>query len=155
MLKNLRLKYRILLGYTVPLLLSVIVAVVVYSCVKTVEQQEAKMDNTAYAKAAVLDLQVDMVKTENSARGYMLGKSDNKLKAFQEAMKRGKEHFEPLRKLLQYEPQQLERVKGMEGLTERIFQWVTKEIDLADSGKVEEAVAMHLSGTGDKMVGGV
>jgi hypothetical protein len=48
MFQNLRLKYRILLGYAVPLLLSVVVAAVVYSCIGTVERQDSlvNLNNT-------------------------------------------------------------------------------------------------------------
>jgi methyl-accepting chemotaxis protein len=153
MFKNLRLKYRILLGYAVPLLLSVVVAAVVYICIGTVNRQEAQVDISALAKNEILEIELNIIQTENSSRGYMLGKSEPKLKIFQEAVKHVQEHFEALRKLEQGDPQQLERLKDLQAIASQIIQWESKEMDLVNAGKAEEAVAMHLSDRGGKMVG--
>ncbi|MCX5894092.1 MAG: CHASE3 domain-containing protein, partial [Deltaproteobacteria bacterium] len=153
MVKNLRLKYRILLGYAVPLFLSVVMAFVVYNCIGTVNLQEDKVDISAAAKSEVLQIELNILQTENSSRGYMLGKSEHKLKIFQEAVKLVQEHFESLRKLEQDTPQQLERLKELQALSSQIIQWESKEVDLVNAGKAKEAVGMHLSGRGGKLVG--
>jgi len=48
MFKNLRLKSRILLGYSVPLLLFVVVAIIVYANIRTVREQ-FKMEDKSHS----------------------------------------------------------------------------------------------------------
>lgn len=82
-----KLKYRILLGYAVPLLLSVAMAVVVYISIKTVEREEANVDRGYQINVESLLLESAMKQMQSSARGYTLVKDEKTLLNFQAAVK--------------------------------------------------------------------
>ncbi len=82
MFQNLRLKYRILLGYAVPLLLSVVVAVVVYSCVATMKQKEAGVDTANEICKKIMNMESHLSQMASATRGYLLVKDKMYLQSF-------------------------------------------------------------------------
>ena len=151
MFENLRLKYRILLGYSVPLLLSVVVAVVVYSCISTVEQQETLVDKGNLIRIETLEMEVNVIRMQSTARGYLLVKDEKAAGNFQEAIKAAQEHGAVVENLVT-EAKQLERLKEIQGAGNQIYQFFQKTLTLIDAGKQNEAMDLYRTGTGTKLI---
>lgn len=85
MFKTLRLKSRILLGYSVPVLLSVVVAIIIYANVRTVNEQ-FKIEMKSHSDVELgKEWEVSITKMQRAARGYLLIKNDQSRTTFEEA----------------------------------------------------------------------
>lgn len=87
MFKNLRLKIRILLGYSIPLLLSILVAIVIYANIRTARESWRLEDDAHAIVDNIKDYEFSIAKMQRAARGYILMKNDSSLKAFEEGEK--------------------------------------------------------------------
>lgn len=75
MFSQLKLRNRILLGYAVPLLLSIVVAVLVFINAKQVEQRIADTENTQVVLHKIRDTEAMTIEVQRVARSYFLTQS--------------------------------------------------------------------------------
>ncbi|MBI5560061.1 MAG: methyl-accepting chemotaxis protein [Deltaproteobacteria bacterium] len=145
MFKNLRLTYRILLGYSIPILLSAAVAAAVYSSVRTVERESSLAEASHSTVYNLNKLELNGSNMQRDARGYYLSKDESHLKAFGEAEEGFKESAGTLKQLMGDE-------KGSEILKRAVEtgNGVTGEaqllISLVKGGKEAEAIKRFKGG---------
>lgn len=85
MFRNMRLTYRMLLGYSVPVMLSVLSALVVFSYLREVSKLEALVDERAGLVTLYSQIELGVFKRAASARGLLLVKNDAFVKNMSEA----------------------------------------------------------------------
>ncbi len=145
MFKDLRLRYRILLGYSIPLLLSVIVAIVVYANIRSLEA----ISENAELKHAIMDdikdLHFSIAKMQRAVRGYILVKNDTSLKAYEEGEKEFAAHAKELGNEVT-DPQQQEKLNRIIAAQGKIHEFQIKFIALVNEGKQSAAVEIFKKG---------
>ena len=87
MFKNMKLRYRILLGYAVPLVLFLIVAILVFVDVRELAESSeiAQRASLAMEQGTHIELQVSAVLS--ATRGYLLTRDSKYLKIFDDGAK--------------------------------------------------------------------
>ncbi len=145
MFKDLRLRFRILLGYSIPLLLSVIVAVVVYANIRSLQSISEKAEAAHAIVDDVKDLLFSTAKMQRAVRGYILVKNDTSLKAVEEGDKdyaaRSKELGNEVK-----DPFQLEKLNRIMVASGKLNEANRKLIALVNEGKQSAAVEIFKNG---------
>ncbi len=147
MYKNLRL---ILLGYSVPLLLCVIVAVVVYLSVMDAEKEEAKLNHSFVTLDKINDLEAAIIKAQSDARAYLLTKDAKIADTWQKAVKVAQESAAFLEPYIK-DASQRERLKAIHGVFVQATQFQQKLLTLVNEGKTAEAMEAFRSGVSIKI----
>lgn len=147
MFKNLKLRNRILLGYSVPLLLSVAVVIAVYINVKAAQRQSELVEAAHAIVDDVKDLAFDVAKMQRASRGYLLLKNELSLKSYEEAEKEFKEGAEVLRKNVK-DPKQAENLQKIVETSDRIGEITKGYIYMVNQGRQNEAIKEFGTGTG-------
>lgn len=70
-MKNLRLKYRILLVYSIPLALSIVVAVLVFFSIRQVQYESKLVENRRDILNDTKDVAYNAAKMQRAVRGYL------------------------------------------------------------------------------------
>ena len=151
MFKDLRLKYSILLGYAVPIVLIIAVSIVVYVNVKKVEEQSRIVE----AKHQIVEkfslFAMSALEMQSASRGYILAKNDTLLKSYEE----GEKHFlvlsESLEKLVK-DPKQMEDFHKIVEIGKQYRERAREYNSLARQGKRAEAVELFQKGATFNMV---
>jgi len=141
---NLKLRDRIILGYSVPLFFSVVTAGLVYSNVVKVQEQNRRqvLGNEMVRNADMIALSV--ARMQRSARGYVLEPEAESMKGFQE----GETLFQQSVKYLQEKvevPEQKQRLARIMELGTQSMEFNKNLINLVKMGKVKEAIQKYSS----------
>uniref|UniRef100_C6DZA0 Methyl-accepting chemotaxis sensory transducer n=1 Tax=Geobacter sp. (strain M21) TaxID=443144 RepID=C6DZA0_GEOSM len=88
MFKNLRLKYSILLGYAIPLLLMLAVSIMVYANIRKVQEQSRVVAAKNQSVEAFDHFTQNLSEMQSTSRAYLLYKNEGSLKEFDEEVKR-------------------------------------------------------------------
>lgn len=150
MLKKLRLRYRIVLGYTIPLLLSVIVAGIVYNNVQTSEYQTAYAEDVHGNVDKAKDLTISILQMQRSLRGYVLLKDQDNLDTLSRSIK----EFNKLSQALLFsarEPQLRDILQKIADIGAQLITFNRNIVSLIDSGAQDAAVEMLKSGEGGRL----
>ena len=99
MFKNLRLRNRILLGYLVPVFLSIMVAILVYVNAARVAKQTDLLDTKHEILEELDHLELSHSQIESAASGYLLVKDESYLRVFEEGEKDFKRLVESLKNI--------------------------------------------------------
>ena len=145
MFKNLRLKYRILLGYSIPLLLSVVVAIVVYENIRFEKESWIRERTTHGIIISIKDWEYSIVKLQRAARGYLLMKNEVSLTTYEE----GEKEFQALSQTvgdLVKDPKQQERLHVFIGMGNRLNELTNKFMALEKEDKHDEALKLFHTG---------
>jgi methyl-accepting chemotaxis protein len=142
---NMNLRKRILLGYVVPLLLMLGVAIAVYMSIGTLRQISAALDRSSDIQDDVKTLQLSVVQTQGATRGYILFKNDGELKDFQSARTLLRETIRHLGEELK-DPAGLENLRRFSEISDRLGEVHRKLIGLVDAGKASEAAELFKTG---------
>lgn len=145
MFKDMRLKYRILTGYTIPLLLSVLVAAFVFMKVVEAEQAVENVKTADQTVSGIYEMHLAIAKMSKSARGYLLTKNETSLKNFEKEANAFKESSQLLDKLVT-DPRQVESLHIMQNLGNRFHEDDNKLIALVNEGKTNDALALFRAG---------
>jgi len=142
--KNLRMT---LLGYSVPLLLCVILAVVVYLSIMNAEKKEALLNQSFVTLDKMSDLEAAIIKAQSDTRAYLLTKDVKIAYTRQKAVRVVQESAAFLEPHIK-DPGQRERLKEIRGIFVDTVQFQQKLINLVDEGKKAEALDAFRSGVG-------
>ncbi|MEG4069858.1 CHASE3 domain-containing protein, partial [Microcoleus sp. Pol11C2] len=137
--KTTKLRERILWGYSIPILLSVGAATLVFFNAKEVEAK-AKLLNNSHA--VVIDLkeqQLGFAGMQKAARGYFLAQDSAFLTEYNEAVNSFDQFYQDLLKLVQ-NPQQRQRLDEMNLLQDQIDNGYKQAFSLVDQGKRDEGL---------------
>jgi methyl-accepting chemotaxis protein len=151
MFKDLRLKYSILLGYAVPLILTVAVSIAVYSKIKKVEEES----KVAEAKHQIVEkfnlFALSAMEMQSASRGYILWKNEASLKDYEEGEKRFSALSESLGKLIN-DSKQIEYFRRIVEIGNQYKERSRRYITLVNQGKNVEAVDLFKKGVSVNLV---
>ena len=151
MMNRLNLRKRILLGYLVPLLLMLAVALAVYWSIGTLRQISEALDRSHDVGEHVDKVHLGLVQMQRSTRGYILSRSDASRKNFQSGRSLFQEGLRSLTGEVK-DPVQIENLNRLSDLSDRMEADEQKYLDLVDAGKASQAVARFREGGSIKLV---
>ena len=150
MIKNIKLKNRILLGYALPVTLFLGATTTVFI---RVNQARVAFNSVRDASAVLENIQgaaYHFATIQNTARGYLLQKTDTSLNAYQRSVTAFKETSELVSDLI-VDPQQQERAMEIISLGEEVVAYNNNLIQLVDRGRADEAVSIWREGGGRQL----
>ena len=148
--KRLNLKYTILLGSTIPVLLTVLVALLVFANLKKLERLSDLNEEGHSIVEFASQLALNTAEIERSAWGYMLLKNDTSEKNYRTATQAFHLAVDELLKQVT-NPAQVTLLQNIHGMTEKIVETTDQEIALVNNGKVDQALSLFASGGTAKM----
>ncbi|UNU24977.1 methyl-accepting chemotaxis protein [Microcoleus vaginatus] len=137
--KTTKLKERILWGYSIPILLSVGAATLVFFNAKEVSEKAKLLNNSNAVVIDLKDLELGFSGMQKAARGYFLAQESGFLTEYNEAVKTFDQFHEDLVKRVQ-SPQQRQRLDEMNVLQDQIDKGYKQAFSLVDQGKRDEGV---------------
>lgn len=145
MFKNLKLRNRILLGYSVPILLSIMVAILVYVNTARVSRQTDLLETKQEILDKIDNLELSHSQIVRAARGYLLVKDESYLKTFEEGEKDFNRIVESLKNRVT-ETKQLELIGKLYEKGNESVSYHKRLIDLVKEGKQSLAVEQFKTG---------
>lgn len=145
MFKNMKLRYRILLGYVVPLVLFLAVAIMVFVDVKKMEESSDAVTRAFKAENQGNHAELEVNTSMRATRGYLLTRDSRHLKYFED----GIENFTA--KINAFEPLMLDTeqkaiIEKIAGLHNVIVDIERRSIALMNEGKTAAAISLMVSG---------
>ncbi len=137
--KATKLRERILWGYSIPILLSVAAATLVFFNAKEVERKGKILNNSHAIVISLKDLELGFSGMQKAARGYFLAQESAFLTEYNEAVNIFDQFYQDLLKRVQ-NPKQLERLDEMNVLQDQIDQRYRQAFSLVDGGKRDEGI---------------
>ena len=147
MMKNLKLKNRILLGYALPILLFLGAATIIFIRINQAKnvfysvQDASKMLENGQSTA------FHFAKIQNSARAYLLQKTDTSLNAYQKSVTSFKENSQLFNELV-VDNEQKELATQIIALGEEVIAYNNNLVQLVNQGKTDEAINIWRTGGG-------
>jgi methyl-accepting chemotaxis protein len=144
MFKNIKLRYRILLGYAVPLALFLAVAVLVYSDVRQLSDSAEFDHKTFNVVNLTKDAELGISAAISANRGYLLVKDESLLKVAEDGKKDFAEAIEALKPLMTDADQKasINKVIELHNIITGIEQ---KSVSLMHAGKLSAATEVAAS----------
>jgi len=150
MFKDLRLKARILLGYSVPVLLFVLVAIIVYANIRIAKEQLNLEYKSHKIVQDIKDWELSIEKMQRSARGYLISKNDVSRKNFEWE----KEDYEKLSQAIsnsEDDPEHVAELKNIIEIGTRLGNLNKELIALVDKGRQDKALQLFRTEGGFKI----
>jgi methyl-accepting chemotaxis protein len=140
-----KLKYRILLGYSLPIIISLGVSIIVYFKAQELLTQKELVDQAYLINENIKELAFDVQAMQRTSRGYLLEKNLTSLLAYQSAANDFDELAASLKNLVTDREQQ-DNLKNIVALSNQIKQSNNQLIALVDQNKVEQAIEQWRTG---------
>jgi len=137
--KATKLRDRILWGYSLPILLSVGAATLVFFNAKEVEEKAKSLNNSNAIVIGLKDLELGFSGMQKAARGYFLAQESAFLTGYNEAVNSFDYFYQDLLKRVQ-NPKQLQRLDEMNVLQDQIDQGYRQAFSLVNGGKRDEGI---------------
>ncbi|MBL1174851.1 HAMP domain-containing methyl-accepting chemotaxis protein [Pantanalinema sp. GBBB05] len=137
--KGWKLRYWIILGYCVPIVLTALSSLFVFSCVQTVREKSVELQHSSEINQKVHDLETDVQARSRATRGYLLQKATASLEVYREAKKHLAETLNALHDLIQDPPQQ-KNLQQLTPLLQDLEELDQELFTLVDQGKTTQAV---------------
>ncbi|NJK49654.1 chemotaxis protein [Candidatus Gracilibacteria bacterium] len=150
MFNTLKLKGRILVGYSVPVVLLLLFAGIVSVQVNSTKKASESLAVTNENIDDGLDTFYALANMQKYGRGYLLARSDISLNQYQEAKAEFSENFKELQQAVK-DPQQLENLEKIGVLGEKIDALNQQLMALVNQGKVAEAISKWKTGEGREL----
>lgn len=151
MLKNQKIRYRILAGYSVPVILFIIAAIVVYMNIKSYEYVHENAERVNNNFIATKDLSYHIASLDRAARGYILYKNEISRNFYEEEKNMLEEPIRSLATLLRDDKQKV-LLNKIQGLAKIIAESTERLVVLVDEGKTDEAVKSFREGKSIKLL---
>ncbi|MEG4128536.1 methyl-accepting chemotaxis protein [Microcoleus sp. Pol11C1] len=142
--KATKLRERILWGYSIPILLSVGAATLVFFNAKKVEEKAKLLNNSHAVVVDLKEQQLGFAGMQKAARGYFLAQDSAFLTEYNEAVNSFDQFYQDLLKLVQ-NPQQRQRLDEMNVLQDQIDNGYKQVFSLIDRGKRDEGLNLWKS----------
>lgn len=148
---NLKLKGRMLLGYTVPIVVYLALAGLVYSTTTKVSEAFREVERVQDVLLAGNNIDGGGQQMVRSVRGYLVMKNPEFIQEYQDGLTLARKSVEEANQLVTHKEQRdriskmLEAINGYEAHASQIIQ-------LIDRGKQAEAITLFRSGEGTKFV---
>ncbi|HEY9616810.1 MAG TPA: methyl-accepting chemotaxis protein [Microcoleaceae cyanobacterium] len=137
--KGWKLRYWIIVGYCVPIILTALSSLFVFSCVQTVREKSAELQHSSEVNQKVHDLETDVQARSRATRGYLLQKANASLEVYREAKKHLEETLSTLSELIQ-DPQQKQSLRQLLPLLQDLETIDRQLFTLVDQGKTTQAI---------------
>ena len=147
MFGNMKLRYRFLLGYSVPIVLFFIVASVVYMNADELSQQSELLEAAHANLERFNDVTIGASAMQRAARGYLLVKEEHHVKSFAQGEQLYMQSMAFLKGNIK-DPQKLERLDRINAKLQIVADESKALMALVDAGKAKQAVAGFKSGKG-------
>ena len=134
-----KLKERILWGYSIPIMLSVGAATLVFINAKEVEGKGKSLNNSNAIVISLKHLELGFSGMQKAARGYFLAQESAFLTEYNEGVNSFDYFYQDLLKRVQ-DPKQIQRLDEMNVLQDRIDQGYRQAFSLIDGGKRDEGL---------------
>jgi methyl-accepting chemotaxis protein len=152
MFKNQKIRFRILLGYSVPLFLFVLVALAVYSSLRSYEKVHESTVRSVSIVNLSNELSFNIAKMQRAARGYLLYKNETSRNSYNEAKKDIAKTIHNISPLIKDERQK--ELLGRISLKIDALRNITDNfILLVDNGEKDKAISFFGEGETVKMGG--
>ena len=145
MLKSLKLKYSLMLGYIIPLMLSVVVVLVVYANLKKIEYQSSLADSSHAVLEEISSLELSISRMQQSARGFLLMPEDTAFNNYMNADRTFQQNVEELGKMVR-DTSQAELLRNIVQTANQTRETTTQEIALVKEGNAAKAIEIYRSG---------
>lgn len=145
MFKNMKLRYRILLGYAVPLVLFLVVAILVFVDVRALAESSEIVQRAFSVANESQHVELDVGKSIRATQGYLLTKDSKYLKVFEEGTKDFTVKIDGLKPLVS-DTELNAHVDKLVELHGAIVDIERKSISLLKEGKTAAAIALMISG---------
>lgn len=142
---KLTLRKRILLGYVVPLLLMLGVALAVYANAQTLKRISNSVDQSHSILEQMRGAHRDLVAIQRSTRGYILLKNDASAEGYAAARSQLQKRFESLERDV-VDPAQRENLRRFSDFSKRMNALEQEYFDLVNAGKASKAVELFKAG---------
>jgi methyl-accepting chemotaxis protein len=145
MFEGLKLKYSILLGYVMPLLLLIAVGFIVYNNIKTAEQESQHAEQAEEIVTSAITVEYHLASMLSSARGMMLLKNEKDASNYQEHAVAYKKTLDELEGLV-HDSKQREVLGKIKEAAQHIKDLTGTYISQVQEGNSEAAIATFRSG---------
>lgn len=137
--KATKLRERILWGYSIPILLSVAAATLVFLNAKEVEGKGKILNNSNAIVIGLKDIELGFSGMQKGARGYFLEQESAFLTEYNEGVNSVEYFYQDLLKRVQ-NPKQLQRLDEMNVLQDQIDQGYRQAFSLVEQGKRDDGL---------------
>lgn len=103
--KGLKIRYWIAIGYTVPVILSILAPILVLANINKLHDAIEKTDNVSFVMQDLVDLEREVQITSRATRGYMLEVNTTSVESFNNAIKIVRENLKAIRERVEEESQ--------------------------------------------------
>jgi methyl-accepting chemotaxis protein len=149
MFNNQKIKFRILLGYSIPLMLFVVAALVVYGNLVTFQRLTVEADRSNEAFLENKNVVLGLAKIQRATRGLLLIKNDASYEAHAEGKRQLDEAVQKLRPLIRDEKQR-ERFDKINATAKRLVDFDDKMVAFVENGQTDKALDIFRAGEGVK-----
>jgi len=145
MFKNMKLRYRILIGYIIPLALFIVVAIMVFTTARDVSHNSELVQRTSGIIDRARLAEIAVISLVRSTRGYLLTQESKHFKHVEEDENEFTEKMADLKKIVIDREQQtaIDRIVEKQKI---IVAAERKAVSLVDEKKVAAAVALFMYG---------
>lgn len=144
---NLKLRGRILLGYGVPLLLTVAATTAVIINAKKVEDQGIASERGWLLVRDTDRLELTLYKRQSMVRAYLLTGKERFLQQYEDSVKEYNQHLKSLETAVQFStPDQAQRLQELKSLGEKIYQANLAVSRLVKAGNYNAAIKLFSQG---------
>ncbi|WP_254565815.1 methyl-accepting chemotaxis protein [Oscillatoria sp. HE19RPO] len=144
MLFNLKLKARILLGYSIPLIFSLTSAGLVFVISQQVQQEVSQLEEGASLVRESDRLALRLMSIQRSARGYVIDREEFIPEAIESDLKNLENSVEFLQSHVE-DAKQKEKLERILELSQRTIEFNTNLLDLVEQNRVQDAVKAYVS----------
>lgn len=149
MFNNQKIRFRILLGYSVPLVLFIMVTVAVYASLLKYEKVHVETNRTATIDELSNELNFYIVKMQRDVRGNILLKSEADRKSYDDAAKQIEKILQTLSTLVKDETQK-DKIARINEKAKLLHDFTSKMFLLVDQGEAGKAAEIYRSGDGKR-----
>jgi len=150
MFTNQKIRFRILLGYSIPLVLFVVAAAVVYGNLKSLQRLNVDTERSNEAFLEIKDVSLSLAKIQRATRGFLLVKNDIANEDHAEGKRQLDGAVQKLRTLIR-DDKQKERFDKINETTKRLVDFDDKLTALVENGQTEKAMDTYKAGEGLKL----
>jgi len=141
MFKDLRLRDRLLLGFSVPVLLLILMVLMVYFNLRSVDENSRRVEDAHLVIYEAQNLDLSQVRMQRAVRTYILWKNETPKRIYEENSKIYEEHLGNLDKITKNEGQRAS-LKKIAGSAKEIKELHDSLISLVDAGQPEKAIRL-------------
>ncbi|MCU0535952.1 MAG: methyl-accepting chemotaxis protein [Hydrococcus sp. Prado102] len=147
MFNNLKLRGRILSGYSIPIAMSLLVTGIVLVNVDAVKNKFVLTEISHDVLDEIKDMAFEITNMQKSARGYLIAKNDTSLAQYKQEKDEFLELAEDLKQKVENE-QQLAALNNIISIGQEVATYNQNLIDLVNRGKQADATAIWAKGEG-------